>query len=353
MKKVIKFIGGTLGVILLAAALFIGVLTVTEYKPAEREILIEAHDAEPVIGPGDSLTIASLNCGYGALGDNADFFMDGGRSVYTADRERLAANLSGITETLKSLDADVIFMQEVDIDSSRSYGTDERTYLRDAIDGADECFAYNFKVLYVPYPLPPIGRVNSGLYALSSYEIDSAERISLPCPFKWPIRTANLKRGLEIMRIPLKDTDKELVLVNLHLEAFDNGEGKIEQTKKLASILTEEAGKGNYVIAGGDFNQTFSDVENPYPVYEGEWQAGLIDKSDFPDDLAFYMDSSAPSCRSLSRAYAGESADDFPFFIIDGFIVSSNVKVDSMETISKDFLYTDHNPIRLKVTLDL
>ena len=44
MKKVIKFIGGMLGVVLLAAALFIGVLTVTEYKPAERETLIEAHD---------------------------------------------------------------------------------------------------------------------------------------------------------------------------------------------------------------------------------------------------------------------------------------------------------------------
>jgi len=45
------------------------------------------------------------------------------------------------------------------------------------------------------------------------------------------------------------------VLVNLHLEAYDSGEGKIAQTKLLVEFLEQEYAKGNYVIAGGDFNQ--------------------------------------------------------------------------------------------------
>ena len=57
------------------------------------------------------------------------------------------------------------------------------------------------------------------------------------------------------------------MLVNLHLEAYDSGEGKIAQTKLLVEFLEQEYAKGNYVIAGGDFNQTFSreDMEQ-YPV---------------------------------------------------------------------------------------
>ena len=43
------------------------------------------------------------------------------------------------------------------------------------------------------------------------------------------------------------------MVFNLHLEAYDNGEGKIAQSKKLADVLSQEYAKGNYVIAGGDF----------------------------------------------------------------------------------------------------
>ena len=40
----------------------------------------------------------------------------------------------------------------------------------------------------------------------------------------------NLKRCLLIERLPIENSDKELVLINLHLEAYDEGEGKAKQT---------------------------------------------------------------------------------------------------------------------------
>ena len=153
-------------------------------------------------------------------------------------------------------------------------------------------------------------------------------------------------------RIPLEDSDKDLVIVNLHLEAYDSGEGKIAQTAMLKEILETEAEAGNYVIAGGDFNQSFSNVDtSAYPlVSEDMWQAGQIDVDEF-DNLTFVTDNSTPTCRSLDKPYEGADPDNFQYYMIDGFIVSDNIQVDEVSTIDTKFENTDHNPIQMKFTL--
>lgn len=352
MKKLLKIIGIILLVLVLLVALALGVFTLAEYRPAPSETVAQSHEAAPLLETGAPLTLVSWNCGYGALGDNADFFMDGGSSVYTADRDRVNSNLAGIRDTLSALSPDIVLLQEVDRNSSRSYGTDERPVLAQALPGASEAFALNFNSLFVPYPVPPIGHVESGLYTLSRAEASSAERISLPCPFSWPVRIVNLKRCLLVSRFPLKNSDRELVVVNLHLEAYDSGEGKIAQTRQLVSFMQEEYAKGNYVIAGGDFNQRFSNVDQgAWPVYDGMWQPGEIDAADFGSDFSLLMDPSVPTCRSLDRPLAGASRDNFQFYLIDGFIVSANVRPDAVETLEENFVCSDHNPVRLSFTL--
>lgn len=352
MKKVLKVIGIILLVLVLLVVLVLAVLSVAEYRPAPSETVVADHPVTAVLEAGKPLSIVAWNCGYGALGDNADFFMDGGSSVYTADRPRVESNLQGITDTLSGLSPDIILLQEVDRNSSRSYGIDERTVLRRALPGASEAFACNFNSLYVPYPLPPIGHVESGLFTLSRAEAASAERVSLPCPFSWPIRIVNLKRCLLVSRFPVKDSGKELVVVNLHLEAYDNGEGKVAQTRMLVDFMKAEYAKGNYVIAGGDFNQRFSNVDqSAYPVYAGMWQPGEIDAAEFGSDFSLLQDPSAPTCRSLDKALAGQSRESFQFYLIDGFIVSANIRADKVETLEQNFVYTDHNPVRMEFTL--
>ena len=353
LKTILKILGWILGVLVLVVAVALVVFTIAEYRPADVETVIPEQQAEAVLETGKPLTIVSWNCGYGALGDNAEFFMDGGTSVYTADKERVTSNLNGIREKLQALSTDFIILQEVDINTSRSYGIDERTVLRDAAPGAAEAFAYNFNSLYIPYPLPPIGHVEGGLFTLSAAQPRTAERISLPVPFSWPVRLLNLKRCLLVSRYPVKGTDKELVLVNLHLEAYDSGEGKEAQTRQLVTFMQEEYAKGNYVIAGGDFNQRFSNVDqSAYPVYKTTWQPGVINAEDFGSDFSLLMDNSAPTCRSLDRPLAGDSLEDFQFYLIDGFIVSANVTADAVETMDFGFTCSDHNPVRMTFTLE-
>ena len=141
-------------------------------------------------------------------------------------------------------------------------------------------FACNFKCDFVPYPLPPIGKVDSGILTLTSLSVSEANRLSLPESFSWPVKTCNLKRCMLESRIPIEGTDAELVLINFHLEAYDDGEGKEAQTKILAQKLESEYEAGNYVIAGGDFNQTFDVLEEKYPLVDEEnWAPGTISTS--------------------------------------------------------------------------
>ena len=352
MKKALKCTGIIIGILAAAVVVFFGYLSVTEYRPADTELLVQSGNAEGKLQQGQELTVVTWNTGYGCLGENADFFMDGGKGVKTADKTLALENVSSMIADLQKMDPDMIFLQEVDISSTRSSGINEMEMFSQAFPDMDSSFATNFKVAFLPYPVPPIGKVYSGIQTLSIWNIDKAERIQLPVPFAWPVRMANLKRCLLVSRCQVEGTGKELVSVNLHLEAYDSGEGKILQTRQLSRILEEEAAKGNYVIAGGDFNQVFSNVDaGMYPYREGMWKCGQLDTEQFPEYWQFIMDNAVPTCRSLDQPYTGADHETFQYYMIDGFILSENLEALSCETADMGFEHSDHNPVILKVRL--
>ena len=351
-RGLLKVIAWLLVIVVVLVGGLIGFLSATEYKPADSETVEVSGQAGESLKADTEMTVMSWNIGYGALGDNADFFMDGGSSVYTADEERVESNMAGMIENLKAADPDITLLQEVDQNSSRSHHINEYEMLQGEFAQYSSSFANNFKVAYLPYPIPPMGKVDSGIATFTKYQPDSAERIQLPIPFSWPIRMANLKRCLLVERILVEGSDKELVLVNLHLEAYDSGEGKIAQTKQLAEFLNHEYEEGNYVIAGGDFNQIFSSEDyNSFEVKEGMWAPGVIDVSALGSGWNFLMDEKVPSCRSLDRALEGADLENFQYYLIDGFMVSGNIDVKSCENQDLGFKCSDHNPVLMKIAL--
>ena len=215
------------------------------------------------------------------------------------------------------------------------------------------CYALNFSTKYVPYPWPPIGGVQSGLLSSSGYPISEATRISLPCPFSWPMSMVNLKRCLLVSRIPIADSDKELVLVNLHLEAYDDGEGKLAQSKQLREFVEQEYRKGNYVVAGGDWNQVFPESETAWPNTHKElWEPGYLDEKELAEGWRYVWDAAVPSCRLLNQPYDPADQENTQYYVIDGFLVSPNVTVESVETLDEGFEYSDHNPVLLTLTME-
>ena len=142
------------------------------------------------------------------------------------------------------------------------------------------------------------------------------------------------------------------MLINLHLEAYDDGEGKIAQTKVLTELLQSEYEKGNFVIAGGDFNQTFPGVLETYPIKNAElWTPGTLGADMLPEGWQLVCDASVPTCRLLNMPYDPQN-DATQYYVIDGFILSPNVQLQQAETLDLGFRFSDHNPVRLSVVLE-
>ena len=349
IKTVLKIFGMLIGAVLVFAAGFVVWLTITEYKPEDAMPTYPIEDlfmADRPLSTNDSFRVLTFNIGYGNLGKESDFFMDGGKNVRNGDENLVLKNMEGIIGIIDEADADIILLQEVDDSSKRSFFINERQMLWENF-GNEVVSAPNYVCNFVPFPWPPIGKVDSGILTLSDYDIEKAERISLPCPFSWPVSAANLKRCLLVSYHNIEGTDKQLVTVNLHLEAYDDGEGKIAQTKVLWEVLESEYEKGNYVIAGGDFNQMFPKTEEKYPIFTAElWKPGVLEETDLPEGWQYVYDENAPTCRLLNKPYEKESAQHY---VIDGFIVSPNVEVVSSETLDCGFEFSDHNPVLVEI----
>ena len=352
MKKLLKILLILVLVLVLGVGGLLGWLTATEFNPDPVETLAPLRgDAEEKNPAGATLDILSWNIGYAALGAESDFFMDGGEHVRSADEATVRHYLAGIDGVLRG-DYDLVLLQEVDTNSARTFSINEA----EALAFGDAFHALNYSCPFVPNPntllVDPLGRINSGLLTDSRYEIEAAERQALPCPFSWPLRIANLKRCLLVSYLPIEGSESKLVLVNLHLEAYDDGEGKIAQTRQLMDFLEQEYQKGNYVIAGGDFNQIFPGGLEAYPNEHGElWTPGLLDEASLGEGFSYAFDLAVPSCRLLNQPYEPADTANTQYYVIDGFIVSPNVSVQTVETLPLDFADSDHNPVKLTVTL--
>lgn len=368
-KKLLISAGIVLAILVLLVVILFGYLTATEYKPKDIEKtnktgvfnrkmysgegLVSQEKSMKSLKLGNEITVLSWNIGYSALGDDADFFMDGGKKVMSSSRERVNENLESIVKNVKSLNPDITMFQEVDVNSHRSYSINESSLISNLMGETEGGYATNYRVKFVPYPVPPIGKVDSGIQLQSKFPMKEVNRIQLPIPFSWPERLGNLKRCLLVSKIPIKDSKRELVVVNLHLEAYDDGTGKEAQTKKLFQVLEPERRKGNYIIAGGDFNQTFSSVDiSKYKAQKGMWKPGKLDIEKYKKNWQFAMDNENPSCRSLDKPLENADRKSFQYYIIDGFIVSKNIKVKKYRNVDLKFRNSDHNPVLLNVELE-
>lgn len=353
-RKHLKWYHYILILILVIAILFaslLGYLSITEFKPEAIMPAIASSDKNLAVIDKDELSIMTFNTGYAALGKKESFILDGGEGCGANEKASVIKNMEGIEAILKANPADIYMLQELDQPSHRSFDINQILAYEETLGNYEWRYAQNFLCKFVPYPFQqPMLDIDSGIVTYSKYQISEANRISLPNPFTWPISMANLKRCLLLTRLPIKDSDKELVIINMHLEAYDDGEGKIAQTKLLLDTIQEEYLKGNYVIAGGDFNQIFPEVETIIKP-TSEWVPGKLDPLPAEyQDLRYVYDEDLETCRLLNQAY-DPSSELTQLYLIDGYIVTPNIEVQKIETINANFEYSDHNPVMMDVKL--
>ena len=353
-KRWVKVLVGILLAVVLLVGAYVAYVFLDYHRIGDQELAAQGTGGSTTLDTAASYSILSYNIGFGAYEDDYGFFMDGGTESWAWSEERLTENLNHIADFLKG-QADFCLVQEVDIDSTRSYHVDEREPLCDAREGDSYVFAQNYDSPFLMYPLTqPHGASRSGLLTFSPVTITSANRVELPVE-TGVMKLLDLDRCYSVSRIPTNGS-KELILYNLHLSAYtSDGTIATQQLKLLLADMQAEYEAGNWCVAGGDFNKDLLGDSSAYfgaADQEYSWAQPLPDGvfDGYDVQLIAPLDESdpVPSCRNADSAYhAGQYV-----LTVDGFMVTPNVTVSDSAVLDTGFAYSDHNPVKMTFTLN-
>jgi endonuclease/exonuclease/phosphatase family metal-dependent hydrolase len=191
--------------------------------------------------------------------------------------------------------------------------------------------------------------VNAGQAIFSLFKPLSSQRIAFPGNYSWPKRLFMLDRCFILFRFELAD-NHQLVILNTHNSAFDDGTLRKQQLEELKEAALKEYAKGNYVLIGGDWNMN-PPAYQPGDINTGDLAVKILPpvKTDLmPPDWKWAYDPSVPSNRFVDTAYIKGKTR---VTIIDFFLLSPNIEVTSLNTLDLGFEFSDHNPVRLNFRL--
>lgn len=358
-KTAVKAVLCFLVVLVLTVGIYVAYVFISYYRLDDNLPLTVEAAGKAAVGDlttGQTYRVVSYNVGFGAYSNDYSFFMDGGKESRARSREAATENIRGAAAEILDLESDFLLIEELDIDGTRSWHIDELELFKEAMGDRyiSSTFAQNYDSPYLFWPLlKPHGANKAGIAVLSRYPIASALRRSLPIEEGF-MKLVDLDRCYSVQRIPVPDSDHELILYALHLSAYTS-DGTIanEQLEMLFADMLSEYEAGNWCVAGGDFNKDLlGDGGETFGVSGPDYTwAQAIPAEMIPDSLSviapFDADDPMPSCRNADRPYG----DDNFCVTVDGFIVSANVEVIKARVIDTGFRWSDHNPVYMDFVL--
>lgn len=367
IKKILLTIISILTTLLVIVGCYVLYISLQFYRIEDKTSLTINNQQEEIIKTNQTYTISTYNIGFGAYSREFTFFMDSGylngkkitgKSAKAKDKNEVLKNTNGAISIIESFNPDIMFFQEVDVKSTRSYKVNQVEMIKNNFPNYASCFASNFHSAYLFYPIfDNHGKVNSGLLTLNRFKTNSSTRYKLPIDESFPTKFFDLDRCFMLERLPIENSEKELVLINIHMSAYDKGGVyRKKQLELLNSILKIEKEKENYVIVGGDFNHDVADTVGKFETKQPkpDWVA-TIEESDIETGYKLATSSKNPTCRAAEMPY--EKGVNY-IVTIDGFIVSENISIESVDNIVSlnnediSFMYSDHNAVIFKFKLN-
>mgnify|MGYP000593441661 CR=1 len=375
MKKILKYLGIIVLIVLVLLLAYIIYLFASYHRIPDNQPL-QVEQTKESISSGDTLTTEkeysalTYNIGFGAYTPDFSFFMDGGKSSWAKSKESVKKTVQSAGELVASKDPDFALIEEVDLNSTRSYHVDEYSILKETIPSYNTVFAQNYDSAFLFYPFTqPHGKSKAGLALFSKYPITGSLRRSFPISTSFT-KFFDLDRCYSISRVPV-DNGKELVIFELHMSAYGNSDAIREgQIRMLSEDMQKEYEAGNYVICGGDFNHDLkaadtqskaSDASNNTQTDSGDsaepesW-AYPFPRSELPEHFSFCLDQLSEdeknnlwnSARNADMEYVpGETYT----VTLDGFIISDNVECTKYENVNTGYSYSDHDPVYMEFQL--
>lgn len=296
---------------------------------------IEAHAIASAPEAGEALTVMTWNLGYGGLGAGSDFVADGGEHYFPPSGDAVRANVDGIAATLarEVPNVDVILTQEIARGGPVNYWVDLKKRVDWELRDRSRAFFADFKTRLMPWPL----RMTHGQAIFSQFALRDLEVVPLPAE-------DSAIFGVKRRYAALASRSGDWTFVSVHLAAFDeNATVRTEQLRELLVWAQREYEAGRHVVIGGDFNLRL--VETNFPNTTEErflFWVYPFPQDALPQGWRIGADATTPSVRTNERPYrAGENYTT----VIDGFIVSPNVAVESVRGVDLGFAHADHQPV--------
>ena len=338
------------GVLILVGAflLFLLYASFDNYRPEEK-VSQFVEDQASVISDSADLDLLIWNIGFAGLDASMDFFYDGGEQTRPS-RKGVIDNMKGIITTLSPYrDFDFVLLQEVDRDSKRSYHLNQYEAIAGHFKDHNTHFGMNYDVFFVPIPLSdPMGKVESGLMTLSKHTPSAVDRYGFPGNYSWPMKLFMLDRCFLVSRHTVSN-GKQLVVINTHNSAYDDGTLRKQQMAYLKDFLLAEYDQGNYVIVGGDWNQTPYGLKPELPSHRFDTiNLTYVEKNYPAPDWTWAFDPGLPTNRRVSVPYNPSTSLTT---VIDYYLLSPNIEVTGARTVNVNFDFSDHQPVQLKARL--
>lgn len=343
MKKLLTVL---LVLILIPVLLVAGLVTyvlATEHRPEPEEpVAVDCQGEAPGLKAGEEFTFLSWNLQYGASRKH-QFFYDGGQAVHVPP-EDVTWTVEAIQGVLAASKAEVVALQEVDRDSTRTGRIDQLPPFVRAAGASCRASTTYHRSPYVPSPShQPLGRVDMQLATLVRGPMLHASRIALPLLAEARYRQVfNLKRALLVTEVPIEGWDKPLAIANTHLSAFSFGDGTHEQQVAVLKQWIESRPADQPWILAGDMNL----------LPPGFDKAGLAVESDLYADEKNPIELLLPAqTEVLGDQLAPENRTYLPFGQpvpdrkIDYVFIGGPIQVRAARVMSEHSEISDHLPI--------
>ena len=283
---------------------------------------------------GDTLSIMTYNIGW-LSGMTNNLPVERSEALYKE-------NLNNCVDALAKSRQNIIAFQEIDTDSDRSYNYNQPDSLAKRLGYKYKGLAINWDKAYVPFPgVNPkyfFGTVVSAQCILSDLEItdNSAEKLIKPINAPFYYNAFYLDRLIQ--KTLIKTNKGDLMILNVHLEAFDEETRNNHINRTIAVFETYRKKMPTLLV--GDFNspQWHDGIRNSKlsKLFEMDNVANAIPDSIYKKNMARY--NTFPSDKPIEKI-------DFIFYNSD------KIKAVDAGVIQGIASPSDHSPVWMKFVI--
>jgi len=223
----------------------------TGFDGEEEAIYYSKHQKSDAPVPDSTIRVMTWNMRFGI--GRGSWFGDacGDRVIYS--EKEILDKLKSIVEHINLVNPDVLLLQEVDINSTRSAYVDQLRWILDRTAFNYAAYGLQWKAQFIPSD--GLGRIEEANAIMSRWPITDAKRIQLVLRKDQDGLTRYFYERCCMVKAKINIPDfKSFYAVNIHASAFATDDSKHKHLLEFKNLLDGISSSGIRFVAGGDLN---------------------------------------------------------------------------------------------------